>query len=278
MADLLDPYVLRDRIEFACAEKNPVLKGVYGKDGFDPQKLYDDYTRYGEVLADRITNGTILINEQIRDGKRVLFEGAQGTLLDIDHGTYPFVTSSSATVGGACTGLGVAADAHRRRHRRASRRTRRASAAGRSRPSCTTPSASACARRGNEFGTTTGRPRRCGWLDPPSPRVRPARSTASTRIALTKLDVLDEFDEIPVCTGYNVRSEVWKTFPAFAVAHHDYKPEYRMFKGWKEPTVGMTSYDDLPQAAKDYVRFIEDEVECQGHQSSRPGRGAKRRS
>ena len=82
-------------------------------------------------------------------------------------------------------------------------------------------------------------------------------------LALTKLDVLDKFDEIPVCVGYNVRSEVWKTFPAFAVAHHDYKPEYRMFKGWKEPTVGMTSYDDLPQAAKDYVRFMEDEVECQ---------------
>src|SRR4051794_14709214 len=95
VADLLDPDSLREKIDFACAEKNPVLQGVYGKPVFDPKKLFDDYTRFGEVLADRITNGTVLINEQIRAGKRVMFEGAQGTLLDIDHGTYPFVTSSN---------------------------------------------------------------------------------------------------------------------------------------------------------------------------------------
>src|SRR5438128_9468893 len=108
VADLLDPDVVRDKIAFACAEKSPVLRDVYGKAPFDPEKLYHDYTRFGEVLAPRITNGTVLINEQIRAGKKVMFEGAQGTLLDIDHGTYPFVTSSSTVVGGVCTGLGVA--------------------------------------------------------------------------------------------------------------------------------------------------------------------------
>src|SRR5438132_4594990 len=108
VADLLDPDMLRDKIEFACAEKNPVLRDLYHKSTFDPHKLFDDYTRFGEVLAYRITNGTVLINEQIRGGKNVMFEGAQGALLDIDHGTYPYVTSSNTVVGGICTGLGVA--------------------------------------------------------------------------------------------------------------------------------------------------------------------------
>src|SRR6266550_73116 len=108
IADLLDPAVLREKIEFACAEKNPVLRTVYGKESFDPRELYDAYIRYGEILANRITNGTVFINDVIRSGKRVMFEGAQGTMLDIDHGTYPFVTSSNTVVGGFCTGLGVA--------------------------------------------------------------------------------------------------------------------------------------------------------------------------
>src|SRR6185436_10594568 len=108
VADLLDPDVLRDKITFACAEKNSVLQTVYSKPAFDPEQLYDAYTKYGEVLANRITNGTVLINEQIRAGRNVMFEGAQGTMLDIDHGTYPFVTSSSTIVGGICSGLGVA--------------------------------------------------------------------------------------------------------------------------------------------------------------------------
>src|SRR6266516_2264758 len=108
VADLLDPDVLRAKIEFACAEKNPVLEIVYGGETFDPQQLISSYVHYGEVLAPRITNGTVLINDQIRAGKAVMFEGAQGTMLDVDHGTYPFVTSSNTVVGGVCTGLGVA--------------------------------------------------------------------------------------------------------------------------------------------------------------------------
>jgi len=260
VADLLDPYVLRERIEFACAERNPVLRGVYGKEGYDPQKLYDDYTRYGEVLADRITNGTILINEQIRAGKKVMFEGAQGAMLDIDHGTYPFVTSSSTVVGGVCTGLGVAPKHIHSVIGVAKAYTTRVGG-GAFPTELNDASGEHLRARGNEFGTVTGRPRRTGWLDLPILRTS-AMLNGLDAIALTKLDVLDEFDEIPVCIGYNVRSEVWKTFPAFSVANNDYKPEYRTFKGWKVPTVGMTSYDDLPQAAKDYVRFIEDELEC----------------
>ena len=260
IADLLDPDVLREKIEFACAEKNPVLKTVYGKPTFDPQALFNDYTRYGEVLADRITNGPVFINDLIRQGKRVMFEGAQGTMLDIDHGTYPFVTSSNTIVGGVCTGLGIApkhissvlgvAKAYTTRVGGGAFPTELNDATG-----------ERLRTRGNEFGTVTGRPRRTGWLD-----LAVLRTSVMLHgldgFALTKLDVLDEFQEIPVCTSYNVHGERWKTFPAFAVAHHDYKPEYRVMKGWKSSTVGFTDYAKLPQAAKDYVRYIEDETGC----------------
>ena len=260
VADLLDPDVLRERIEFACAEKNPVLANLYKKPPHDPKKLFDDYTRYGEVLAPRITNGTVLINEQIRAGKRVMFEGAQGTMLDIDHGTYPFVTSSNTVAGGICTGLGVAPKHIHRVIGVAKAYTTRVGG-GAFPTELDDAHGEHLRRRGNEFGTVTGRPRRTGWLDLPVVRTS-AMLNGLDALALTKLDVLDEFDEIPVCTGYNVHGVQWRTFPAFAVAHHDYKPEYRVMKGWKTSTAGITSYDELPSAARDYIKFIEDETEC----------------
>ncbi|HUJ12450.1 MAG TPA: adenylosuccinate synthase [Thermoanaerobaculia bacterium] len=260
VADLLDPDVLRDKIEFACAEKNPVLQTVYGKAAFDPIKLFDDYTRYGEVLAKRITNGPVLINGLIREGKRVMFEGAQGTMLDIDHGTYPFVTSSNTVVGGICTGLGVAPKHIDRVIGVVKAYTTRVGG-GAFPTELEDDTGERLRTRGNEYGTVTGRPRRTGWLDLAVLRTSVMLNGLDS-FALTKLDVLDEFDEIPVCTSYNVRGERWKTFPAFAVAHHDYKPEYKTMRGWKTPTVGITEFAKLPQAAKDYVRFIEDETGC----------------
>ena len=259
IADLLDPDVLREKIEFACAEKNPVL-AVYGKPPQDPNKLYDDYTRFGEVLAPRITNATVLVNEQIRAGRRVMFEGAQGMMLDIDHGTYPFVTSSNTVVGGICTGLGVAPKHIHRVVGVAKAYTTRVG--GGAFPTELNDAHGEHLRgRGNEFGTVTGRPRRTGWLDLPVLRTS-AMINGIDEIALTKLDVLDEFDEIPVCIEYNVHDVRWRTFPSFAVAHHDYKPVYRTFRGWKQSTAGITSYDALPDLAKEYVRFIEDETGC----------------
>jgi adenylosuccinate synthase len=259
IADLIDPEVLRAKIEFTCAERNAVLSGVYHAETFDPAKLYEDYLRYGEILGPRITNGTVWINEKIRAKKRVMFEGAQGMMLDIDHGTYPFVTSSNTIVGGVCTGLGVApkhihvvvgvAKAYTTRVGGGAFPTELDDAHGEH-----------LRKRGNEFGTVTGRPRRTGWLDLPVLRTA-ASLNGLDELALTKLDVLDEFDEIRVCTSYKVRGESWSTFPAFAVAHDDYQPEYRSFKGWKTSTVGITDYDDLPGEARDYVRFIEDETE-----------------
>ena len=259
IADLLDPDVLRQKIEFTCAERNAVLADVYDKATFDPQKLYDDYVRFGEILSPRITSGTVWINEQIRAGRKVMFEGAQGMMLDIDHGTYPYVTSSSTIAGGVCTGLGVApkhihkvigvAKAYTTRVGEGAFPTELDDAQGEH-----------LRQRGNEFGTVTGRPRRTGWLDLAVLRTA-SMVSGIDEIALTKLDVLDEFDEIPICTAYKVRGKTWNTFPGFAVAHHDYQPEYRTFKGWKTSTAGITSFDELPPAAKDYVRFIEDETE-----------------
>ncbi|MFZ2490613.1 MAG: adenylosuccinate synthase [Thermoanaerobaculia bacterium] len=261
IADLVDPEVLKQKIDFTCAERNAVLKDVYGAETFDPTKLYDDYLAYGEQLASRITNGTIWINEQIRAGKRVMFEGAQGMMLDIDHGTYPFVTSSNTVVGGVCTGLGVAPKHINTVVGVAKAYTTRVGG-GAFPTELNNDHGEHLRRRGNEFGTVTGRPRRTGWLDLPVLRTA-SMVSGIDELAVTKLDVLDEFDEIPICTGYKVRGETWNTFPAFAVAHDDYQPEYRTFKGWKTSTAGITSYDDLPQEARDYIRFIEDETETQ---------------
>jgi adenylosuccinate synthase len=260
IADLRDPQVLRQKIDFACAEKNPVLQTVYGKEPFDPNVLYEKYIEYGEILSDRITNGVVWINEHIRAGRKVMFEGAQGMMLDIDHGTYPYVTSSNTVVGGVCTGLGVAPKHIHRVMGVAKAYTTRVGG-GAFPTELNDAHGEHLRKRGNEFGTVTGRPRRCGWLDLPVLR-NSAMLNGLDEIALTKLDVLDEFEEIRICVGYNVRGELWKTFPAFAVAHDDYKPEYRVMKGWNTSTAGITSYDELPQAAKDYVRFIEDEIEA----------------
>jgi len=260
VADLLDPDLLRSKIDLACAEKNPVLRTVYGKEPFDPEQLCDAYVKYGEVLAERITNGTVLINQQIREGKRVMFEGAQGTMLDVDHGTYPFVTSSSTVVGGVCTGLGVAPKHIHHVIGVVKAYTTRVGA-GVFPTELHDAHGEHLRKRGNEFGTVTGRPRRTGWLDLPVVRTS-AMLNGLGAIAVTKLDVLDDLEEIPVCVEYGLRGGSWKTFPAFAVPHHDYKPVYRTLKGWRKSTVGITSFDDLPQEAKDYVRFLEDEIEA----------------
>jgi len=258
IADLLDAEVLKQKIEFTCAERNAVLKNVYHKETFDPAQLFETYLDYGRQLADRIISGTLFINEQIKAGKRVIFEGAQATMLDIDHGTYPFVTSSNTVVGGICTGLGIAPKHIHKVIGVVKAYTTRVGA-GAFPTELENDLGEHLRKRGNEFGTVTGRPRRTGWLDLAVLRTS-AMLNGLDEIAITKLDVLDDFDEIPVCVNYTVRGTTWNTFPAFAVAHHDYEPKYRTFKGWKTSTVGITSFDDLPQQAKDYVKFIEDET------------------
>ncbi|HEY5611136.1 MAG TPA: adenylosuccinate synthase [Thermoanaerobaculia bacterium] len=260
IGDLLDRHALEEKITFACMEKNAILTNVYKREPFDPKQLVESYLKFGEILRDRITNATVLINEAIANGKRVLFEGAQGTLLDIDHGTYPFVTSSNCTTGGICTGLGVAPKLiHRVLAVVKAYSTRVGS--GPFPTELTDATGDHIRTRGNEFGTTTGRPRRIGWLDLVVLRTAVMLSGIDT-IALTKLDILDDFDEIPVCIGYRVRGKLVKTYPRFDVARGEFEPEYRVFKGWKKSIVGTTELGDLPREARDYIEFIAEELEC----------------
>ncbi|HVS32048.1 MAG TPA: adenylosuccinate synthase [Thermoanaerobaculia bacterium] len=258
IGDLIDRDVLRDKIELACAEKNQMLRTVYGKDVFDAGQLVDAYLEFGEILRGRIVNGSILINDLIRAGRSVMFEGAQGTLLDVDHGTYPFVTSSSTVAGGICTGLGVAPRHIHKVLGVAKAYTTRVGG-GAFPTELHDSSGEHLRKRGNEFGTVTGRPRRTGWLDLPVLRTA-AMLNGLDEIALTKLDVLDDLAEIPVCTSYRLRGEDWTRFPAFTV--DDYQPQYRVLQGWRRSTVGTTRFDDLPAEARTYIRFIEDELEA----------------
>jgi adenylosuccinate synthase len=259
IADLLDPAVLREKIARGASERNGMLSQIYGKEAVDPSKVADDYVRYGEILASRITNGMRWINEQIRAKKRVMFEGAQGTMLDIDHGTYPFVTSSNTVVGGVCSGLGVAPKHIHQVIGVAKAYTTRVGS-GAFPTELHGEEGEHLRKRGNEFGTVTGRPRRTGWLDLTVLRTS-AMLNGLDEIALTKLDVRDELDEILVCTGYRVRGEEWSTFPSFAFSENECEPLYRTFRGWKRSTMGMTSHEELPVEARDYIRFIEDETE-----------------
>ncbi|MCU1349154.1 MAG: adenylosuccinate synthetase protein, partial [Acidobacteria bacterium] len=192
-------------------------------------------------------------------GKTVLMEAGQATLLDVDHGTDPFVTSSNCTVGGVATGLGVAPKHISEVIGVVKAYTTRVGG-GPFPTELNEEHGEHLRKRGNEFGTVTGRPRRTGWLDLPILRTA-AMLNGLDSIALTKLDVLDEFDEIPVCTSYKVRGTEWSTYPSFTIEDGGYEPQYRTFKGWKQSIVGITDYDQLPQEAKDYIRFIEDETE-----------------
>jgi len=260
IGDLLDPAVLKEKLEFSCAEKNQILTTLYKRKGFDVAELLEQYLKFGEILSDRITNATLLINEKIRQGKRVMFEGAQGTFLDVDHGTYPYVTSSSTVVGGICTGLGVAPKHIHEVAGVVKAYTTRVGG-GPFPTELENEMGQHLRKRGNEFGTVTGRPRRTGWLD--LVILRTARMlNGIDYVALTKLDVLDDLDEIPVCIGYKVDGKMVKNFPALAAAKNGCKPEYRVFKGWKRSTVGTATFDELPKEAKDYIAFIEAELEC----------------
>ncbi len=210
--------------------------------------------RLAPLLAD--TEG--LLAGWVEEGRSLLFEGAQGALLDLDHGTYPYVTSSSSTAGGACTGSGVPPTAIDGTIGVLKAYTTRVGG-GPFPTELHDATGEFLRRRGNEFGTTTGRPRRCGWLD--TVVARYARRLNGTRaLALTKLDVLDELDEIRVCTAYELDGRELTEPPADLTALERSRPVYRTVPGWKEDTTGILEFEDLPAAARDYVRFIEDEV------------------
>ena len=257
VVDLLNPSLLRTHIQNACHEKNTIAHALFGTEPLDPRAMYDEYARLAEQVAPFVTDTATMLNEAIDGGKKVMFEGAQGALLDIDHGTYPFVTSSSATAGGAVTGTGVGP-------------TRIGSVIGVTKAYVTRvgegpfpteihdDTADLIRARGQEYGAVTGRPRRCGWLD--LPLLRYSNMINGTEwLVVTKMDVMDACTEIPVCTSYEVDGHKTDRIPADVRGFKSIKPVYTTLKGWNESTEGITEYDRLPAAAREYLSFIERE-------------------
>ena len=271
VADLLDSRLLRTTIENACREKNMIAHALFNSEPLDPDSMYQEYARAAEQIAPFVADTALLVNKAVAAGESVMFEGAQGTMLDIDHGTYPFVTSSSATSGGAVTGTGVAPNAIN-------------SVIGVTKAYCTRVGggpfpteiqdavADQLRARGNEYGAVTGRPRRCGWIDLPLLRYAQMINGVNWWV-VTKLDVLDELDEIPVAVGYKVNGKKSAALPALATGYEQVECIYEKMPGWKKSTAGITSFSKLPQKAQEYLRFIEKESGAQiGMVSTGPDR------
>ncbi len=253
--DLLDLSILKEKIEENVKEKNVYLR-YYGEEPLDSARVFEVYAAYAPRLEKHLADVSHLLHEQMNRGKSILFEGAQGTLLDIDHGTYPYVTSSNSTVGGVCTGLGIGpvhihevlgvTKAYTTRVGEGPFPTETKGEVGRH-----------LSEKGNEFGATTGRPRRCGWFDGFAVAYA-CRINSIRRLILTKPDVLDALDEIKVCVGYRYKGGRLKSFPSESWVLENVEPVYKKVKGWKKPIRQAREYDSLPQAFKDYVAFLED--------------------
>ena len=254
--DLYDPKIFRDKLEAALREKNQVLTKIYNQLPFDASEIAEEYLGYAEELEEHVVDASLLVWNAIREDKQVVFEGAQGVLLDIDHGTYPFVTSSNPIAGGALTGAGVGpkdidsvlgiAKAYISRVGSGPFPTELDDEIG-----------AAMVEIGGEFGTVTGRRRRCGWLDAVVLRYA-VRVSGITELALMKLDVLSSFDTIRIATEYRSDDTVYPDFPRQHRVLYDCEPVYEDHPGWKTDITGVRSFEDLPEAAAAYVRRVEE--------------------
>ena len=270
--DVLDPKILRQKIEVALAEKNLWLERVYGEEPLELEALVEQHEAFARRLRSLIVDTSLLVDRALREGKRILFDGAHGTLLDLDHGTYPFVTSSPTVAGGAAIGTGVGP-------------TRIDAVLGVAKSYLTRvgqgpfpseidgPDQDRLRELGGEYGTVTGRERRCGWLDLVALRYA-VRLNGIDRLALTKLDVLSHFEELPVCVRYRT-PDGGETldFPAHQSDFHAAQPVYEVLPGWQEPLDDCGSLDELPAAARGYVEFVEREL---GVEVTLVGTGAER--
>ncbi|MGE5252660.1 MAG: adenylosuccinate synthase [Planctomycetaceae bacterium] len=259
--DLLEEKVFRGKLESILPGKNHYLATCLKDQGFDLEAVFQEYRGYGERLKKFSGNISLFVNRQIKEGRQILFEGAQGTHLDVDHGTYPFVTSSNTVAGGACTGAGVGptkitevigvSKAYTTRVGGGPFPTELNDAVGEK-----------IRERGREFGATTGRPRRCGWLD--IPLLRDAiRLNGLNGIALTKMDVLSEFDTIRICTAYQHRGRRMEDVPSQVQVLKECEPVYEEHPGWKAELRNARGLQDLPPKARDYVRRIEELTETE---------------
>lgn len=254
--DLLNPEVLKQKLKKNIEIKNAIFEKLYDKKPIDFQSIYDEYLAIGEQLRDRIVDTELELNQAIDSGKNVLFEGAQALMLDIDFGTYPYVTSSSPTTGGVCVGAGVPP-------------TKLQNLIGVAKAYCTRvgngpfvtelfdETGEKIREVGHEFGATTGRPRRCGWLDLVALR-HACMINGITHLVITKLDVLSGFDTIKVCTAYQTEDgETIDYFTSSTTKLALYKPIYEELDGWQEDITKVNSFDELPQNAQKYIKYIE---------------------
>ena len=254
--DLFNAEHLHDKVEASLHQKNQMLVKLYNRRPIDVDETTDELLKLGERLKPYVANTSLVLNKALDEGKTVLFEGGQATMLDVDHGTYPFVTSSNPTAGGACTGTGVGP-------------TKITRVIGVSKAYVTRVGEGPfptelfgedgewLRAQGHEYGVTTGRRRRCGWFDGPIANYA-SRVNGLTDIAVTKLDVLSAFDTIKVCVAYDVDGERYTSVPEHQVRFEHAKPIYEELPGWKCDITGCRSFDELPQEAQDYVAFIED--------------------
>ncbi len=258
MNDFIDPDRFRARLAAVLPRKNLILQRLYDHPGVELDELVESYRASAERLKGYVTDTSLLVSDALKQGKRVLFEGAQGSMLDIDHGTYPFVTSSSPTAGGVAPGVGISPRLLDRILGVAKAYTTRVGTGPF--PSELHDSAGDRIReRGKEYGTTTGRPRRCGWFDAVVVRYA-ARVNGMTDLALMSVDTLGGFDEVKVCVAYQYRGERLESLPARPDILEECEPIYETFPGWPEDLSGVTDWEGLPEAAKGYVRGIEEAV------------------
>jgi adenylosuccinate synthase len=270
--DLLDPALFREKAARVVAEKNRLAKGAYGAD-IDFSHEVDATLELGEKIRAYICDTAELVNHALDEGKSVLFEGAQGTMLDIDHGTYPYVTSSSATSGGATMGVGVPPT--RIKHVLGISKAYTTRVGGGPFPTeMPDLDAQEVRERGKEFGAVTGRPRRCGWLDLALLRYAKMINGIDS-LVVTKLDVFDTQREIQVCVGYKYKGKTLQEMPALSEEYEKVTPEYKMLPGWCQSTYGEKEAGKLPKAAVDYLRFISDFLQLEiGMISTGPERDA----
>jgi adenylosuccinate synthase len=260
LMDLVDEKLFARKLRENLEEKNVILESLLGEKPFTFEEIYEEYKAYAATLARYIADTTLILHRDIKAGKKILFEGAQGTLLDVDHGTYPFVTSSSTCAGGACTGTGVSPrDIHEIIGISKAYITRVGS--GPFPTELLDDDGEKLRQAGHEFGSTTGRPRRCGWFDTLVLKYA-VRLNGLTGVALTKLDVLDGFDTIRICTGYEYDGKQLDELPANLDIFEKCHPVYEEMPGWKTGISGAKSFAELPEKAQNYVRRLEQLIGC----------------
>lgn len=256
MIDLINPKVLRSKLEDNIREKNDVYKKVFRQKDFSFEDIYQEYLSYGRKLKPHICDTVVYLNKKIDDKKSILFEGAQGTFLDIDFGTYPFVTSSNTIVGGCCPGTGVAPTKIDKAIACVKAYTTRVGE-GPFPTEFDSKMNDKIQKKGNEFGATTGRPRRCGWFDSVLVRYSVVINGIS-ELAIMKLDVLDELEEIEICVGYRYKGKIIHDFPMDYEAVCKVKPIYEKMPGWQKSTTNIRKFAQLPLNARKYIKRLEE--------------------